>query len=188
VRWQLRAWVEGPGAGVRGGLAALRIEPADLSGEGRQLAIGEDPGQDLATQRALAATQAIVGMDGLLQAEPQGGRDPGERVAWYRWGEESSALQRDPAAPWTGRLPSPAPALVPPEPQRFTVEWDLGMPSRVRLGSRWEPVLSWAGPWRRVGRWWQGEGAADRYQIVTSVGAFLCEVRDGETWLIGIYD
>jgi hypothetical protein len=64
----------------------------------------------------------------------------------------------------------------------------MGMPSRVRLSSRWEPVLSWAGPWRRFGRWWQGEEAADRYQIVTSAGAFLCEVRDGETWLIGIYD
>ncbi|MCH8128966.1 MAG: hypothetical protein IIC70_03585, partial [Acidobacteria bacterium] len=52
----------------------------------------------------------------------------------------------------------------------------------------WVPVLSWAGPWRRLGRWWQGEESADRWQIVTSAGAFLCEVRDGETWLIGIYD
>lgn len=188
VRWQLRAWVEGPGAGVRGGLVALRIEPADLSGEGRQLSLGEDPGRDLATQRALAATQAIVGIDGLLRAEPQGGRDPAERVSWHRWGEEAPAPARDPAAPWPARLPSPSPALVPPEPQRFTVEWDTGMPSRVRLGSRWEPVLSWAGPWRRLGRWWLGEETADRYQIVTSAGAFLCEVREGETWLIGIYD
>lgn len=188
VRWQLRAWVEGPGAGVRGGLVVLRIEPADLSGEGRQLSLGDDPGKDLATQRALAATQAIVGIDGVLKAEPQGGRDPMDRVSWHRWGEEAPALQRDPSAPWRGSIPAPSPALVPPEPQRFTVEWDMGMPSRVRLSSRWEPVLSWAGPWRRVGRWWQGEGTADRYQIVTSAGAFLCEVRDGETWLIGIYD
>jgi protein ImuB len=188
VRWQLRAWVEGPGAGVRGGLAALRIEPADLSGGGRQLALGEDAMRDAAVQRALAATQAIVGMDGLLQAEPQGGRDPIDRVSWRRWGERRPAPQRDPSAPWPGSLPSPSPALVPPEPQRLTVEWDGGMPHRVRLGSRWEPVLSWAGPWRRVGRWWHGETPADRYQVVTSAGAFLCEVRDGETWLVGIYD
>ena len=188
VRWQLRAWVEGPGAGVRGGLAELRIEPADLSGGGRQLSLGEDAGRDRETQRAIAATQAIVGIDGVLQAGPQGGRDPMERVTWHRWGEEAQSPSRDLAAPWLGRLPSPSPALIPPRPQPFTVEWDLGMPSRVRLGSRWEPVLSWAGPWRRVGRWWQGENAADRYQIVTSAGAFLCEVRDDETWLIGIYD
>jgi len=188
VRWQLRAWVEGPGAGVRGGLAALRIEPTDLSGEGRQLALGEDPGKDLATQRALSATQAIVGIDGVLKAEPQGGRDPTDRVSWHRWGEEAPAVPRDISAPWLGSVPSPSPALVPPSPPRFVVEWDMGMPSRVRLGSRWEPVLSWAGPWRRLGRWWQGEQSADRYQIVTSAGAFLCEIRGGETWLIGIYD
>jgi protein ImuB len=188
VRWQLRAWVEGPGAGVRGGLAVLRIEPADLSDQGRQLSLGEDPGKDLATQRALAATQAIVGIDGLLQAEPQGGRDPLDRVSWHRWGEDSPPPKRDLSAPWQGSIPSPSPALVPPEPRRLEVEWDTGMPSRVRMGSRWEPVLSWAGPWRRFGRWWQGEGVADRYQIVTSAGALLCEVRDGETWLIGIYD
>jgi protein ImuB len=188
VRWQLGAWVEGPGAGVAGGLAALRIDPADLSGDGRQLSLGEDAARDRATQRALAATQAIVGMDGLLKAQPQGGRDPGERVLWHRWGEEAPAPPREPASPWMGRLPSPSPALVPPQPQRFTVEWDTGMPARVRLGSQWVPVLSWAGPWRQVGRWWQGEEAVDRYQIVTSAGAFLCEVRDGETWLIGIYD
>jgi hypothetical protein len=28
----------------------------------------------------------------------------------------------------------------------------------------------------------------DRYQIVTSAGAFLCEVRDGDTYLVGVYD
>ena len=188
VRWQLRAWVEGPGAGVHGGLAVLHIEPADLSDGGRQLSLGEDAARDRETQRALAATQAIVGLDGVLQAEPQGGRDPIERVSWHRWGEAPQVPQHDPAAPWLGRIPSPSPALVPPQPQPFAVEWDLGLPSRVRLGSRWEPVLSWAGPWRRVGRWWQGEDAADRYQIVTSAGAFLCEVRDDQAWLIGIYD
>ncbi len=188
MRWQLRAWVEGPGVGVRGGLAALRIEPADLSGGGRQLSLGENARRDIATQRALAATQAIVGIDGLLNAQPQGGRDPADRVSWHRWGEDAPAPQRDPSAPWIGGVPSPSPVLVPPEPQRFTIEWDTGMPVRARLGSRWVPVLSWAGPWRRLGRWWQGEESADRWQIVTSAGAFLCEVRDGETWLIGIYD
>lgn len=188
IRWQLRAWVEGAGAGIRGGLVAIRIEPADLSGEGRQLPIDEDVRSAAETIRALSEVQAIVGPDGLLQASPQGGRDPGERVAWRRWGEEPSVPKRDPDAPWPGRLPAPSPSLVPPGPQPFPVEWDGGMPSRVRLGNRWEPVLSWAGPWRKMGRWWEGESPADRYQIVTSAGAFLCEVRENETWLTGIYD
>jgi len=188
IRWQLRAWVEGSAAGVRGGLAALRVEPADLSDEGRQLALAEDARSEAETRRALFEVQAIVGPDGLLQAEPQGGRDPGERVVWRRWGEDPAPPHRDPSAPWPGRIPSPSPSLVPQAPQPLTVEWDGGMPARVRLGSRWEPVLSWAGPWRKMGRWWEGRGPADRYQIVTSAGAFLCEVRDDQTWLTAIYD
>jgi hypothetical protein len=62
------------------------------------------------------------------------------------------------------------------------------MPSRVRLGTRWEPVLTWSGPWRLTGRWWEGEGDADRYQIVTSVGAFLCVVSSEGAFLAGVYD
>jgi hypothetical protein len=68
------------------------------------------------------------------------------------------------------------------------VEWDEGMPSRVRLGTRWEPVLTWSGPWRLSGRWWAGEQDADRYQLVTSVGAFLCVVTGGRAFLAGVYD
>ena len=187
VRWQLRAWIDGVGAGIRGGLVALRIEPANLSGAGRQLSLGEDARAASETHRAFAETQAIVGRDGLLQAHPQGGREPGEQVTWHRWGEEP-VIRRDPEAPWPGRIPGPSPTLVPPEPQPFHVEWDGGMPSRVRLGSRWVTVRSWAGPWRRVGRWWKGEDPGDQYQIVTSAGAFLCEVRGGQAWLTGIYD
>ena len=187
VRWQLRAWVDGVGAGIRGGLVALRIEPADLSGTGRQLALGEDSHAAAETHRALTEAQAIVGADGLLQAHPQGGREPGEQVAWHRWGEEP-IVRRDPEAPWPGRVPGPSPALVPPDRRPFHVEWDGGMPVRVRLGTRWVEVRSWAGPWRRIGRWWRGENPRDQYQIVTSAGAFLCEVDDGGTWLVGIYD
>ena len=138
--------------------------------------------------RALIRAQALVGPDAVLQARPQGGRDPREQVQWFRWGETAPAPARDPSAPWPGRLPAPSPTLVPPRPRPLGVEWEDGLPARVRLRARWEPVLSWAGPWRRVGRWWEGESSADRYQLVTSAGAFLCEVRDGETFLVGIYD
>jgi protein ImuB len=193
VRWQLHAWLDsarmGSGPGIRGGLVRLRITPADISDEGRQLALSEDAAVAAETYRALAQAQSIVGPDGVLQARPQGGRDPGEQVDWYRWGEQPKAPQRDPKAPWPGAHPSPAPALVPQQPPVLEVEWDEGLPVRVRLGSRWEPVLSWAGPWRKMGRWWQGEGHADRYQLVTSAGAFLCEVREtGIAYLTGVYD
>ncbi len=192
VRWQLRAWLDAKrhdsGPGIRGGVVRLRLEPADISGDGRQLAIHEDARTSAESHRALIQTQAIVGEDGVLQARPQGGRDPAERVQWYRWGQTTPAPRRDPSAPWPGAVPSPAPSLVPPEPHPLEVEWDDGIPVRVRLGSRWVPVLSWAGPWRKIGRWWEGEGNSDRYQLVTSAGAFLCEVRDGRTLMTGVYD
>lgn len=186
VRWQLGAWVEH--GGIPGGIVRLRLAPADLSDRGRQLRLDEDAASRDEAGRALARAQALVGPDGVLRARPQGGRTPGEQVQWHRWEEPAAHPARDPAAPWPGRLPGPSPALVPPEPRPVEVEWDGGFPTRVRLGSRWEPVVSWAGPWRDTGRWWDGEGPADRYQVVTSAGAFLVEARDGGCFVIGIYD
>lgn len=190
VRWQLRAWLDSArfrsGPGIRGGVVRLRIAPADVSDRGRQLAITEDARSVAEAERALIQTQAIVGMDAVVQAKPRGGRVPSERVAWYRWGEEPPESSTD--APWPGRIPEPSPTLVPPEPPPIEIEWDGGLPARVRLGSRWVEVLSWAGPWRDIGRWWEGKDGCERYQIVTSAGAFLCEVRAGKTYLAGVYD
>ncbi len=192
VRWQIQAWLDTArlrsGPGIRGGLVRLRILPADLSDDGRQLALDEDALSSAEAQRAFAQSQAIVGDDGVLQAAPQGGRDPAERTIWYRWGEEPPTPDRDPLAPWPGRVPEPSPALVPSEPYPLDVDWDGGIPIRIRLGSRWVEVISWAGPWRKVGRWWDGEHPADRYQLVTSAGAFLCAVIGGKTYMTGVYD
>ena len=186
VWWQLRAWVET--AGVPGGIISLGITPSDLSGEGRQLSLLENESTSIETERALARAQALLGPDRVLQAKRQGGRMPRERVFWSRWGEEPVEEERDSSAPWPGATPSPAPALVHQDLKLIEVDWDGGMPSRVRLGSRWEPVLTWSGPWRLSGRWWAGERDADRYQLVTSVGAFLCVVSDGRAYLAAVYD
>jgi protein ImuB len=186
VWWQLRAWIESKG--IPGGITRLRIAPADLSGEGRQLGLLSDESSKIEAERALARAQALVGPDGVLQGRAQGGRLPAERVSWSRWSEPPTEPERDPKAPWPGATPSPSPALVPSLLQQLEVEWDGGIPARVRLGSRWEPVLTWSGPWRLSGRWWAGERDADRYQIVTSVGAFLCVVSEGKAFLAGVYD
>ena len=187
VWWQLKAWVEN--GGVPGGIEGLGISPSDLSGEGRQLGLLTDEMSHLEAERALSRAQALVGPDRVLQGKAQGGRMPVEQIAWSRWGESETDPERDVVAPWPGATPGPSPALVPPLPEPIEVEWDGGMPTRVRLGSRWEPVLTWSGPWRLTGRWWVGErGVADRYQLVTSVGAFLCVVSEGKTYLAGVYD
>lgn len=186
VWWQLRAWVET--AGVPGGIVGLSIYPDDLSDEGRQLGLLTDESSTIETERALARAQALLGPEGVVQGRAQGGRMPAERVAWSRWGEPETEAPRDGTAPWPGATPGPSPALVPPRLEPMEVEWEMGMPTRVRLGTRWEPVLTWSGPWRLAGRWWVGEGDADRYQLVTSVGAFLCVVSAGKAYLAGVYD
>jgi len=186
VWWQLRAWNES--AGIPGGIVQLTLAPADLSGEGRQLTLLEDVSARIEAERAVARVQALLGPDAVMEGRLQGGRDPIEQVRWHRWGEVPPPLERDPGAPWPGSTPGPSPALVPPEPQLLEVEWDGGMPSRVRLRSRWEPVLNWAGPWRKLGRWWQDEPQVDRYQVVTSAGALLCELRNEQMFVIGVYD
>jgi protein ImuB len=186
IRWQLQAWVEG--RGIPGGIARLLLAPADRSDRGRQLRLDDDSASELEARRAVARVEALMGPDAVLGSRLQGGRDPGERVQWHRWGEEPDPPARDPAAPWPGRVPPPAPSLVVDEERLLEVEWDGGFPTRIRLGSRWEPVLGWAGPWRRTGRWWEGEAPADRYQIVTSAGAVLCEIREGRCVMRAVYD
>lgn len=186
VWWQARAWVES--GHIPGGVVRILLDPSDLSGSGRQLGMFEDVTSRVEAERALARAQALVGPESVLQAVPQGGRMPAERVAWRRWGEEVEPVERSVAAPWPGATPSPAPALVPPEPRRLQVEWEDCAPVRVRLGTRWEPVTGWAGPWRLTGAWWRSERPVDRYQIVTSAGAFLCVVDQDGTFLVGVYD
>jgi len=183
VWWQLRTWIES--SGVPGGVSSMSITPADLSSEGRALSLFENVTARLEAERALARVQTLAGVDSVLQATPRGGRGPAGQVRWRRWGEDP---RREQKAPWPGATPSPAPALVVPEPRLLDVDWDGAVPVRVRLRARWEEVLSWAGPWRATGRWWNGEIAASRYQLVTSAGALLCEVRDGKTYLTGVYD
>lgn len=186
VWWQTRAWIDS--GQVVGGVVRIRLDPSDLSGAGRQLGMFEDTATQIETERALARTQALVGPDSVLQAEPQGGRMPSERVRWRRWGEPFDGAEQEADGPWPGATPSPTPALVPPDPTPFPIEWDAATPVRVRLGSRWEPVIGWSGPWRMTGRWWRGEPSADRYQIVTSAGAFLCVVTREGSFLAGVYD
>ena len=154
VWWQLRAWIEG--GGIPGGIARLRIAPADLSDEGRQLGLLQDETSRMETERALhqgaVLARARCGAPG---KGPGRAHAPGEG-GLVAVGEPPVDSDRDPSAPWPGSTPSPSPALVPPRLEPLEVEWEDGMPTRVRLGTRWEPVLTWSGPWRLSARWWAG--------------------------------
>ena len=202
VRWQLAGWLEGrsgqaPSAPlVRLDLVAEGNYPAGSAQEGLW---GRGNRGEEEAARAAERVQSLLGPEGVIVPVAQGGRTPRERVRCVSWGDDPRP-DRDPAAPWPGRLPEPLPTTVLTQPVAIEL---LGEAGRVRMTSKGGltcppltvrceagtyPVEGWAGPWPIAGRWWEGEIPRVYLQIVSGVGAWL--VSGGERgWEIeGVYD
>lgn len=177
VRWQLEGWLTttsvraGRAAraarrGRRGGehgspggadvvpgvapLARLSLTAEEVvpAGAEQPRLWGASSGEDARAHRALGRVQGILGGDAVLRVEVQGGRDATDRVHLVPFGEDV-ARPRDPALPWPGALPSPAPAVVPVEPQDVVVLDVAGRPVVVdaRLAMSGEPAtVQWPAP------------------------------------------
>lgn len=107
--------------------------------------------------------------------------------------------------PWPGRLPRPAPAMVPARPAPAVVLDAAGRPVGVsaRLELSGPPVtvtvergapaeiVGWAGPWPVDERWWAaGEARRQaRFQVMLAGGrAMLLSLASGH-WLVeAVYD
>ncbi|MDR0944639.1 MAG: hypothetical protein LBM66_00520 [Bifidobacteriaceae bacterium] len=148
VRWQLEAWLTAPDAGRpgqreesdgggadgRGGggpdalaelrLTALDVHPAGLGSPGLW---GDGGAAGERAARAADRVQGLLGGRGVYQAVEQGGRDPRGRIRLVPWGDEPRAA-RPLERPWPGRLPDPAPAVVPAEPVPVDVLDGAGRP------------------------------------------------------------
>ncbi len=178
LRWQLDGWLtagrtvrpddefSGPGA-----ITLLRLEPIEAIGAGLvQYGLWGSDGQD--DQRAgwaFARVQGLLGPESVLTPVLSGGRGPVEKITMVPWGEEK-VPERDPAAPWPGALPAPAPTALPSvtsvavcdehgAPVDVTERGVLsGRPARVQgreFDASW--IRSWAGPWLLDERWWLAE-------------------------------
>ncbi|MFF2267155.1 DNA polymerase Y family protein [Cellulosimicrobium cellulans] len=167
VRWQLEGWLtttsvragRAARAARRGGehgsvggadvvpgvapLARLSLTAEEVvpAGAEQPRLWGASSGEDARAHRALGRVQGILGGDAVLRVEVQGGRDATDRVHLVPFGEDV-ARPRDPALPWPGALPSPAPAVVPVEPQDVVVLDAAGRPVVVdaRLAMSGEPA------------------------------------------------
>lgn len=156
VRWQLEGWLTASSlraAGRRsGGTAdvpdgaplarlALTAEEVVPAGAEQPRLWGASSGEDQRAHRALGRVQGLLGGDAVLRARVQGGRDATDRVHLAPFGEDV-ALPRDPARPWPGALPSPAPAVVPTAPQDVVVLDDAARPVVIdaRLAMSGEPA------------------------------------------------
>ncbi|HEY3438062.1 MAG TPA: DNA polymerase Y family protein [Actinotalea sp.] len=209
VRWQLEGWLTGhaarPSAGadlsadpapaplVRLGLRAEEVVSVGAE-QGRLW--GEASGADLRAQRALHRVQGLIGVDAVLSAAVQGGRQLRDQVHLVPWGEEVAAA-RPTAPPWPGRLPPPAPATVLAEPRPVQVRAEDGTPLRVsaRLELSGEPawvveddalaIQGWAGPWPVVQRWWGSSPSRQVYlQVTLQDGRALLLCLDEGTWTV----
>jgi protein ImuB len=225
TRWQLDGWLTGTGrasaldgrlpARPTAGIDRLRLIPDGLVRyAGMQPGLwGELGVADERAHRAMVRVQGLLGPDSVFTAVLGGGRGYAERVRLVPWGDERSPSSKlsgderipDADQPWPGRLPTPAPATVLPEPAPIAVRTAdgallavdprlalTGAPATVQIGR--EPaaaVAGWAGPWPVEERWWAPEEAnrLARLQLGLADGrAVLVACRDGVWLLEAVYD
>ena len=211
VRWQLDGWLRGTAGEHQdceptAGIVLLRLAAEEVhTDQGMQLGFwgGSAEGDERAA-RALARVQGMLGPEGVLTAVACGGRGPGERVGFVPWGDP-----REPGrpldCPWPGRVPAPAPALVPSPSMGAEVAGPQGdsvrvtargrpssPPARVSVeGKAWKEVTGWAGPWLAEERWWdrRAHRRRARFQVVTGAGTAYLLALEGGRWSVeALYD
>ncbi|WP_040804755.1 DNA polymerase Y family protein [Nocardia concava] len=192
IRWQLDGWLtrraldraraqqdsDDPNAAV----TRLRLEPVEVVSAGAlQLGLWGGVGEDEErARRALIRVQSLLGGDAVRMGVLSGGRGPEERITMVTLGDEPVPAA-DPAQPWPGRLPEPAPALVLTHHPKIRLEdadgapiWvtDRGLftadPALLHWGSSSWRLTGWAGPWPLDDRWWTHRvehGFAARAQV-----------------------
>lgn len=195
VRWQAGAVprdVERGGSGI----AEVRLTPVRTAH-----AAQHEPGlwnsaPDARVHHHLSRVQSLVGHEGVGTGELVGGRLVADRQRLVPWGTQaesrrtprSRALLRD--GPWPGRITGALPntvftrrllaelrdrhgALVTPS------DGDLLAhdPATLTIDRRLLPaaVAAWSAPWPLHERWWRGEQASYRLQVL---------LADGDAWLL----
>ena len=200
VRWQLDGWLStGRSLGrCTGGVSLIELIPDQVvADDGVQLGFwgGTSEAGERAV-RALARVQALVGADSVLVPEWRGGRAPGEQYRLVPLDSVDLAARavRPDGAPWPGRMPDPAPAVVWPAPRPAEVVDAEGRrvavsgrgiisapPSRClldpsgarggeRRGSDWREIRAWAGPWCIDERWWDALAHRRRARLQVVLG------------------
>lgn len=196
VRWQLEGWITSAALAGRGtgdeddepaALVHLGLTALDVAGAGAQQPRlwGGPSGTDLRAQRALDRVQGLLGGTAVLTATVQGGRDPREQVHLRPWGDQTAPPRRL-DLPWPGRLPDPAPAVVPDRPLPVDLTDPEGLSVRVdprgalagspawlgRAGeARSRPPDEARGPrGDRAGEVWRDERSGCRVRVVGWAG------------------
>lgn len=210
VRWQAEGWLtdvarattdDAPTAGI----TLLRLSPDDVH-DHQAAAQGLWGGSAEATDRvarAVARVQGLLGPEAATTAVLVGGRGPGEQVRMVPWGDSRAVDAARATAPWPGRMPAPAPALVPAAPVPLDVldaggqkvlvsgRGEVSAPPQTVVGPHGvDHVTGWAGPWPAEERWWDAAATRRRARLqvrCASGAAHLCLVEGGRWFLEASY-
>lgn len=198
VHWQLQAGMASSGLrsrrttgeSITSPVTLVRFLPDTVEPAGDHADGLWGGGADDQVVRGVARVQAMVGYDAVRVPVRQGGRSAADRQALVAWGERPVGL-RPVDRPWPGQIPGPAPSRVFSEARDAEVVDEAGVavavtargvvtgePWRFRVGRRWQPVASWAGPWPVDESWWLGAGSGGRSARFQVVGV------DGRAWLL----
>lgn len=206
IRWQLQGAMSGDDVAgtLRSPVARVRISPETVDPVGSHERGLWGTGPDEGVHSGLSRVQGMVGHRGVLTATPSGGRRPADRQTLVPWGDRP-LVARDPARPWPGSLPAPAPTTVYELPRQLLVQDARGRAVAVddrgglsgtpsvmvsQTGAR-RDLTSWAGPWPIEERWWDPVASrrAHRFQVVDAEGAaWLLVLDDSGWWAEGRYD
>lgn len=159
VRWQLEGWLSSSSAPT-GGVTLVRLTAGEVVPDsGRQLDVFGDPSErSERVGRQVARIQGLLGHGAVGTAVVSGGRAFSEQARFVPFGE----IREEPASarqPWPGRVPSPAPTVVFPEPVGVEVlGGEDGCPVGVTARGQLTEVPRSVAPCRRTG----GPGAGRR--------------------------
>lgn len=158
---------------------------------------------DERARRALVRVQGLLGGEAVQVGVLSGGRGPAERITLVPLGDEL-VPESDPAAPWPGRLPEPAPAAVLDSRPEVALEDCNGapvlvtergvfdsVPDRLRWGTRVWQLRGWAGPWSVDERWWDpaaSHNAARAQVLLDEPKALLLAFHDSAWSVEGVYE
>ncbi|MBF6343826.1 DNA polymerase Y family protein [Nocardia cyriacigeorgica] len=208
VRWQLDGWLTHRDTGGAGGPTAaitlLRLEPVEvIPAAALQLGLwGDAGGTDARAMRALVRVQGLLGGAAVQVGVLSGGRGPAERITMVALGDEQVPAA-DPALPWPGRLPEPAPAVLMMNRPRVELESAGGAPvhvterglfsatpARLRWGGKQWELTAWAGPWPMDELWWStGSAPTARVQVeLPGPHSLLLITREGRWHVEGLYE